>query len=496
MTDSSKLYIPVAEELRDYILTDIRLEARKDGAEEPAVQPGTDLYRWATGHAQMMMLGFANIDINAQQITPVDADEVGLEDWRIALGLPIVQPSPSSGRVVVRVAQGTATFVDGAGLVLPNGLRLQVSGTQANKGDLSEIDVIAVDTGSATNAPPDTVVRFVAPPYNVQTEARVSLVAPLSGGFDAETVARKRERILNALRYRPGGGNWAHLREIALNASAAVNGAWVYPALGGPASVKLVVAKGFDFANRSFARADAALATAVASRVYAELPDSVETVIQTVDDIDADVSLRLKLPVSSALGGSGGWVDAAPWPPLHGGQTRVTVVAVYGAGATIELDAATPTAPVAGQTEIAVWVSGERRFHRSIVDSVGGGVSAWVLGLRDPLPAAGAVGDYVSPAAESTDGYGETWMKLGEALGAGENTADPLRLPRALRHPYVRDEGSATLGAVVLSQFLAAHDEISDASYAYRSATEPPVPAGVDDPPGVLVPRHFGVYPL
>jgi hypothetical protein len=38
------------------------------------------------------------------------------------------------------------------------------------------------------------------------------------------------------------------------------------------------------------------------------------------------------------------------------------------------------------------------------------------------------------------------------------------------------------------------HSEITDIELGYAPTTTPTVPASVDDPPNILVPRHFAVY--
>jgi hypothetical protein len=40
------------------------------------------------------------------------------------------------------------------------------------------------------------------------------------------------------------------------------------------------------------------------------------------------------------------------------------------------------------------------------------------------------------------------------------------------------------------------HVEITDIAFGYSLLTSPTVPASVDDPPNILVPRRFAVYPL
>jgi hypothetical protein len=88
------------------------------------------------------------------------------------------------------------------------------------------------------------------------------------------------------------------------------------------------------------------------------------------------------------------------------------------------------------------------------------------------------------------------YPSLFEELGPGEVTADPNRLPRAKRHPYTTDEDPAGLTNAVLMQMVRKHAEIIDLEFGHAPTTTPTVPASVDDPPNILVPRHFAIYAI
>jgi hypothetical protein len=210
--------------------------------------------------------------------------------------------------------------------------------------------------------------------------------------------------------------------------------------------------------------------------------------------------MKVALPSAVSSGGNGsGWLDSTPWPPLAGGQTRVTITALNpSANRDIRVDATTATAPVLGQTHIAWWSSVDQVFHVRLITN-GGGVSGnWELGLDQPLSDSQgngpAIGDWICPASVGVIEYGKTWRDLMRRLGPGENTADAYRLPRALRHPFISEEWRSDLTLALLKDLLVKHAEITDAEWAYRSQTTPTVPATVSEAPGVLVLRHFGIY--
>jgi uncharacterized phage protein gp47/JayE len=494
-----KLYVPPsASVLRDDMLTDFRLAALQGGVTEPAVTPGTDNWFFFTAVANAGMLQYANIATVRDSLTPLDAVGEDLDRWRQALGLPVVQPSPSSGKLTVSVApSATVQISDGQQFVLPNGLRGKVSGTQLGVADGSDVPVVMIDTGSATNAESNTKVRFVNPPFNLQVEARVSIAGPLVGGFDEETEPRKRERVLNRFANSPGGGNWGQLREIAFNTLPSVQGCYVYPAAGGPASDKTIVVREFDPERNDFHRAmpDGGV-TLVRDAIQKANSGAIEAVIDTVAEQSADVAIYLTLPDSSLAGGNGlGWVDQSPWPPS--GNTHVAVTSV--GGATQITVNAVASAPIDGLHHITWWAPGDQTPRTVLITAHSGSSGAWVLTLDVPLVDSDgtsvAVGDYISPAAVGISKYRESFLALMGTLGAGELvTPASGDTPRRLRHPFISDGAQIGITGRFLTDFTRLHAEIENAAFSYLPTSTPTVPGNPDAKPNVLVPRHFGIY--
>ena len=237
----------------------------------------------------------------------------------------------------------------------------------------------------------------------------------------------------------------------------------------------------------------------VRTAIQTNAADALAVVVQGVADEAVDVSLTVTIPNSILSGGDGnGWLDAAPWPSLNG-DTRVSVTAVTDER-TITVGALTTTAAVAGQTRIAWYSPVDRAFTVRTVITQSGTAGAYLLGLDGPLTSSDgstvAVGDYISPAAANSVAYGVTWRDLLGSLGPGENTASAYRLPRAKRRPLTTTEDSPDLNASQLRAFGNAHAEVLDIAYSYRSVTGPTVPAAIATAPNVLVPRHFGCYPI
>lgn len=496
---SGQLFIPdSAAEVRDDQLTDFRLEAIAGGVNSPAVQPGTDNYFFFTATANCAYLQYANFGIIRPGITPLGAEGEDLEAWRRALGLPVVSATGASGKLTITVAGGVlVTIPAGTQFVLPNGKRGEVRPAALGVADGDDVSVVMIDKGAITNTKAGVKVRFQNPPFNVATEARVSINSPLTGGYDAESEPRKRERILNRLGNTPGGGNWGHVREIAFNALATVQDCYVYPALGGPASQKTVIIRAFDFDNNDFTRAfSAAAVSIVENALHSNLPSEMQIKVQTVAEQSTDVALQLDLPDSSLVGGNGlGWTDQAPWPPAGTGPVSVTAVT---SSTAFRVNAATSTPPTPGQTHLAWWSPQDQKFFTGLVVALGVSQTsgAWDVVLAAPFVdstgAAVAVGNYISPAASRLDAYRATFLRIMGQLGAGENVSTTES--RRKRHPFVADGAAISITNAFLTQFIRAHSEIEDADFVSISVATPTVPATIDDPPNVLVPRNFGIY--
>jgi uncharacterized phage protein gp47/JayE len=500
--EAGKLYIPEsAAVVRNDLLEDYRLAARTFGVTEVSVAPGSDNWFFFTAVANASMLQYANIGTIRPAITPLNATGQDLEDWRIALGLPVVGASPASGKLTVGVAPGaTVTIPDGQQWIYPSGLRGRVVGTHQGVVDGDDVSVVAIDTGTATNAEAGTKVRFVNGPFNLDNEARVSVFGPLTGGFDSESESRKRERVLNRLATSAGGGNWGQLREQAFNALATLQDAYVYPALGGPASVKVALVKAFDPSRNDFRRAMSAGAVQlVADAIHKQNADGAEIVVTSVAEQPINLTLQLDLPSSTLAGGSGlGWVDQSPWPPAEAGA-QVLVTAVADAS-TITIDAGTTVAPIPGLHHIAWWSPGDQSFHAALITAVDpASVSGnWILSVDQPFidddgtPI--AVGAYISPAAVGLEQYGKTYVELMGQLGAGENcTPASGDIPRRLRHPFISEGAQIGITGKFLADFLRRHPEIEDGVFGYMTLTHPTIPANVSLPPNVLVPLNFAI---
>lgn len=498
----TQLYTPAsADEIRDDFLTDVRLEARKhaDASEVDRItRPGTDWYILATATGNLGLLQYSNIAKASNDASVLTATGQSLDNFREALGLPVISATPAAGSIVVSISPpGAFANFNNHEFVLPNGKRGRINGVFNSIVNGAAVPAITIDTGSDCNLPSGEIVRFVSPPPNVAINAKVSVGEPLTGGTDEETDERKRDRILNRYRTVPAGGNWGYVIEQCLNALGSVQYAFVYPALGGPASMKVVIVQDIDPDNYVFTRSmDFAARNTVSKALYAVMPDEIEIVVSSATDSATDVALSVTLPEAISAGGNGqGWLDQTPWPnPTF--ADFVDIASISPDGTVIALPVTTNTAPVAG-TNIAWWSSVDQKFYPRVIKSVAGMNGAWTITLYDALvdhnQAIAQVGDYISPGMVNIDAYTRSWRNSMRRLGPGENTLDANRLPRSYRRPFKQNEWFSELSIQQLLSFTQSHSEITDIEWKYKTPAIAP-PMTVASPPYILVPNHFGMY--
>ncbi len=497
------LYQPSnSEELSQRFLRDVRLASIQAGNDDVPVGYGSDFWLTSQGLSGMALQGFRNIALSESDQNVLTAEGDALDIIRVGYGIPEVSASPGRGRITIRVS-GSATITNGQAFLYPNGKSGRVIGTYVNPSDKSDINVECTTNGTSGNLKSGETVRFIGTPINVTTEALVSTDEPITGGTDTETDARKRLRILNVLRNKPAAGNWSHLRQIVLDENGGVQNCFVYPALGGPASVKVVAVKDFNPADVDFSRSVSdALLSAIRDDLQAKVPIGIQVVVQTAASEYTDITLKLTIPSSSKSGGNGlGWLDIAPWPSLDVADAgKVTVSAVNATFDSFTVSANTTVEPIEGQTHLSWWSAVDRKFHSGLIILKTGTTGAWVVTMDRPLVdstgAGPATGDYVCPQCKNIDGYGTEWINLFRSLGTGENTATVALLPRASRHPYVADEAPYSVTNASLKAMTQRFNEITDFALGYTLKVTPTVPSLRETPPNILIPRRFAVYPL
>lgn len=501
-----KVYTPGnSGEIRQQILDDIELGAIDAGIEDAPIQPGTDHYIRATASSNALLIGYSNLAQRdaARRVLEADLDE--LHEIRKELGMPEVNASRSSGQLSVGyVGAGSTTIPSGTQFLMANSLQGQVTAnTTVSDGGI--VPAASIDVGAETNLNVGDKVTFINPPLNVLTEATVTTA--FTGGLDDETESRLRDRILNRLKNAPRGENWAQIVEWCLEASAAIQYAFVYPDLGGPSSFKVVPVIAADPTNDAFTRDASAYVSDITSYLNGKVFSKRDFKVQAAADVTVNATLNIEIPESENNGGDGtGWDNDAPWPPLVAADNGHVYVTVKTSTTEIRVSAQTTVSPIAGETQIMWWSTDDLEFVSAKVTAVSGSSGVWDLELDTELISGGsnevAVNDYICPSCNQRDAYALTWRSLLANHGPGENTADENRLPASYRLPKAGQVVSGLgafgmeIGPLEECAFIEAHraNGLIGAEWAYRSTTAPAVPSLVSGKPEILIPRRFAVY--
>jgi hypothetical protein len=467
-----------------------------------ATAKGTD--RWLTVQAfvQGLQVVLANQVAREDAFLPDTATGDDLDRICAIYGLTRSTGAGAQGDVTVTTA-GLVTYAAGQECVSSAGLRYRVvAATSANNGQA--VAVVGIDVGDGTNLAAGETLTWTSPPFGSAPTCVVA-AGGLVNGQNADDDDRLRERLFKLLREPQNGGSWAHYRQWAEDASAAVEAAYVYPAAQGPGTVHLAYTVEGTGATRYSRTGTSALTLLVASAVVAEQPEFADVTVTTVAHENLDLALKVTLPEPPAGGGTGGgWVDVAAdrWAKAKidagnvDGVVRVTSVTNSTTFVTNAYNA-----PVDGSTILIFSAADRRALTAVVVGTATGAAGSWTFSIDRALPTVAAT-DRIMPACELGDTYAETLMAKVATLAPGEKTSDASVLPRAYRHPRSNEGFPSALTTVELVALQTAHPEMTVATYFALGTTvgvtlplEPSLPATVTDPPNVWRVRHLAFYP-
>jgi len=496
--------------IRDDILRTTKNGLIKQGVSNPYVGPNSEWFIHATALGNELAVVQANAIVKADQLMPDTAIDEDLARIASVVGLEKQPAAGSIGGVILTTSQ-TTPVTTGAELTDAAGLRYAVTtgGSYANG---ATIPIRAVDTGAATNHAEGDILTWVnAPPY-ADDKAAVA-AGGLVNGIDAEDDEVLRARVLSVFRNPPGAGNWEHVAELAEEASASVQKAFVMPAIQGPGTVHVAVAAAPTATNKSRVLATAKLNGDVEPYVKGKLPEHAHIVVTTVYDVSVDVAIALSLPeapTASPPGPGGGWVNGTPWPAPDGvSYYRHQVTAVT---SETQFTVNAQTSPTANVTRIC-WLSPFTwQLYRGLVTSVSGTAGAYVITVDTPFTGV-AVDGVIWPDCQNAQSYVDALIDAFALMGPGEKTSNASALVRGFRHPPpATGEWPSALGPAFLRKVTDAGDEVLAAQFFWRNRAatgagdaalemtgssgklEPPVPASLTDAPRILTPRNCGFY--
>ena len=441
------------DDLRDAYLRDVAFYS--DGTQD--TNEGTQPYIDGSVLADQLVPAYIQIKTSAENLVLTSATGTAAETWATSKGLTgRIAAVGATGFVVIEASAGGTTIFAGDELKTSAGLRFACS-TTATYASSDLVPVYGVDTGTATNLSPGTVLTWTAPRPGCGSTATVwedTSGNGLTGGRAEETDAEIIARVIEAGRNPPASGNDAHYQALVkATPGLAVQQAFTYPAILGPGTVGVVFTlqpaePGGDRIPSATQRA------AVESWLTGQVPHDDQFFVGEVVANSVDVAMQVTWQT-----GADGWTDAVPWPPYYSGSNAITVRAVTSA-TSFTLGRASGSysgvaQPVAGKT-IAFFDASARAFVRKRILSFTG-TGPWVVTVEptnnvSDLTYVPSVGERAMPFSASLDLLTTPVLSYFDTLGPGEQVGSFFDAgTRQRRTPLPPKSWPSTIGARLIN---------------------------------------------
>jgi uncharacterized phage protein gp47/JayE len=497
-TNINELYIPGStDEICDFLVEDYRLALLDKGVADPPVFEGTEVYIRFKAIANMTMMLFANIKNNALNANEQTATGEELDNIREGLGLSEKSASPGSGQILPKISGDSAViFVDNLEFLTNKGLRGKIDGSQTIR-DGYVLNTIMIDVGTTTNLSNGDVVNFINPPINVSAKATV--YSDFTGGSDNESDSAKQARILSYRQNPPASGSWSDAKKLAESSDSSIQVAFVYPALGGSGSAKIVLCRELSkrLTNIPTRMLPISVIDNVITSIQTEYPSGIDILIQSVVDQPVDICIRMQLNVTSGAG----WLDRIPF--TLNTQDGYVYISTINGPEDINItssDGSFKSPPIIGQ-KIVIYNPILVQFEQKIIITCTYiFTDTYRLTFSPSLVQITAeyLGYFVSPACNNYKSYLTSIYDDFNLVGCGENTEEEWKIlnDRSLRKPSNDTEWFNDIGSIILTNLNDNNAEIRNISWGYRSMMKPTTPISVSIAPNILVPRNIGFYKI
>jgi uncharacterized phage protein gp47/JayE len=226
--------VPTLDELSDFLVAMLKSlfpEQDVSRASFPAILAKTLAAAATDNHAHL-------VSVRAD-LLPDTAEGEALDRWGAILGVTRKGATPARKASALRLINNSGTnesVTVGQELVHASGLRFSINeNSSILAGTEQDVDVVAIDTGSATRLDAGEVLTFTTPTTYIEETAELQLDLD-EDGDDAEADGDYRRRILARLSTPPLGGAQSDYVAWALEVTG-VAAAYCYPSRAGLGTV-------------------------------------------------------------------------------------------------------------------------------------------------------------------------------------------------------------------------------------------------------------------
>jgi hypothetical protein len=388
---------------------------------------------------------------------------------------------------------GSTTLPDEAAHYLtdPQGRRFQVVTSETASGSTVTLDVKGLDVGAQTNIPAGTVLRWARGPLGAQN---MTAVSRFRGGTETETSQAFASRVVDAIRYKQGSGNRAHVRAYCRGIDSGIGDAYVYScAYGGNSFHVALTAKRAGASGPLVCVVPAATVAVIASAITppnsTEIPGGVFVVCTTVTPEPVTSIFEADLSPDA-------WKDSDPFPfagTIGYISPGLDVYSITTSGDETSFAAA---------PSLMIWDTDRSRWEElSVASVVRTGANAYDVTVFEAPVAVAALGGVISPTTRYHEAIAQAAEAYFDALGPGQLVAatDPRRA-RATRFPPVNEQAADSWSLSNLSVWLL--DALGPAvgprgvMSVETSATTASVPASPYSGPKRLTLWQLGIQPM
>ena len=233
------MIIPSLEELHTFLIADYYNTYRSDPRGLPDVSQGSFNWKWLRTFAAGVTGGHANLSALISDLFPNTAEGTLLRQWATAKGLEIKSATGARKSRALRVF-GTPTTAVPIDKVLTHVSGLTFKNTNSDvvgPGGYVDLDVAAIDVGSATRLNVGEQLTFAVPTAGIKETAKLVLDLD-EDGADVELDGDLQARLAKRFSDPPRGGAIADYVAWALESTGIAN-AYVYPLRRGWGTVHL-----------------------------------------------------------------------------------------------------------------------------------------------------------------------------------------------------------------------------------------------------------------